>query len=216
VYLKRYLPGYLSGTGRLLRVLRWPAAQDEAMREWEMIHALRAAGIRTAAPIAVGQAKCCGIVSRSFLMTVEIRDGVEGDHYAKTLAASPRQDLLRQVAELTRRFHAAGFVHKDLYLCHVLVSPSGSQTELSLIDLQRAMRPCCLRQRWLVKDLAALGYSALKAGASRADLREAYRAYQDRQKLTSEDRALARHILRRVAWLRTRTPRHDRGFQQLA
>ena len=32
VYLKRYETGYLSAGRRLLRLLRWPGAQDEALR----------------------------------------------------------------------------------------------------------------------------------------------------------------------------------------
>jgi tRNA A-37 threonylcarbamoyl transferase component Bud32 len=216
IYLKRYLPDYLSLGRRLLRVVHWPGAEDEALREWKMIHAVRAIGIQTATPVAVGQGRADGIVTTSFLMTAEIHDGIEGDRYLKTLAASPRRDLLRRIAELARRFHDAGFVHKDLYLCHVLVSSGGAEPELFLIDLQRVVKPCCFRQRWLVKDLAALAYSALKSGASQADLLAAYRVYRGRRKLAPEDRPLAREILRRVVWLRTRTPKHDVGFEQLA
>jgi heptose I phosphotransferase len=216
IYLKRYLPHYLSAGRRWLRALHWPGAGDEAMREWETIHAVRGAGIQTAIPIAAGQGKSGGVVTRSFLMTAEVEGGVEGDHHLRAVAAPTRRELLRGIADLTRRFHAAGFIHKDYYLCHVLVAPGEPEPGLFLIDLQRVVQPCCLRRRWLVKDLAALAYSGLKSGASRADLRAAYRRYRGQAKLTREDRILARAILRRVAWLRTRTPKHDTGFQQLA
>jgi heptose I phosphotransferase len=156
------------------------------------------------------------MVTRSFLMTAEVEGGVEGDHHLRAVAPAPRRELLRRIAELTRRFHARGFIHKDYYLCHVLVAPGEPEPGLFLIDLQRVVQPCCLRRRWLVKDLAALAYSALKSGASRADLRAAFRIYRDRVKLTQDDRILARAVLQRVAWLRTRTPKHDTSFQQLA
>ena len=215
VYLKRYLSGYLTPAARLLRLVRWPGAEDEALREWQMLQALRACGVPTATPVAVGQDKTGGQVVRSFLMTAEITGGIEGDKFIRTLAAAPRRRLLRRVAEMARGLHAAGFVHKDYYLCHVLMVPAKSDPELFLIDLQRVVLPCCLRERWRVKDLAALAYSALKSGATRSDLLAAFRAYCSMARLTDADRALAHKVLRRVAWLRTRTPRHDTTFVQL-
>lgn len=215
VYLKRYLPGYLTPAARLLRLAQWPGAEDEALREWQMLQALRAQGLPTATPIAVGQDGTGGRVTRSFLMTAEITGGIEGDKFIGQLAAAPRRRLLRRVADMARRLHEAGFVHKDYYLCHVLMVPTEPEPELFLIDLQRVVQPCCLRERWQVKDLAALAYSALKSGASRGDLLTAFRSYCGKTRLTDADRALARKILRRVAWLRTRTPRHDTTFVQL-
>src|SRR5260370_298392 len=55
LYLKRYEPGYLSTGRRWLRRLGWPAAQDEAMREWKGLRSVGALGLHTAAPVACGQ-----------------------------------------------------------------------------------------------------------------------------------------------------------------
>src|SRR5690349_5198568 len=57
VFLKRYESHYLSPGRRLLRFLRWPGAEDEALREWRMLHHLHSLGIPTAAPVAVGQGR---------------------------------------------------------------------------------------------------------------------------------------------------------------
>jgi hypothetical protein len=84
-----------------------------------------------------------------------------------------------------------------------------------LIDLQRLARPCCCAERWVVKDLAALAYSSLKAGATRLDLAAAFKEYRAGARLGEGDRRLARKVLKRIAWLRTRRPRHDTDFEQL-
>jgi heptose I phosphotransferase len=214
VYLKRYEPSYLSVSGRLLRLLHWPGLEDEALREWQMIHQVRSLGIPTATPISVGQQTAGGIVTRSFVMTLGIPGAIEGDTYAKTLPRQERRQFLRRVADMARRLHQAGFVHKDYYVGHVLVSTVAGGTDLFLIDLQRVSRPCCWRQRGVTKDLGALAYSTLNAGASRSDLISAYQTYCGIAKLGALEKQVARRVLRRVAWLRTRRPKHDAPLQE--
>ena len=224
VFLKRYEPRYLSAAGRLLRRLGWPSARDEAEREWQGIQAVRALGIRTAAPVAFGQQKLAGVVARSFLMTAEIVGGIDGDRHVRQLGPAGRRAFLARVAALTRRLHDGGLVHKDLYVSHILAAAAAGESpgqvaeresELYLIDLQRLMKPCCRGARWRVKDLGALAYSALKAGASPRDLLAAWLEYCGTKRLTPNERTRARRVLRRVAWLKTRTPKHDKDFQQL-
>lgn len=218
VYLKRYRPQYLSRWRRWLRRWGWPSAQDEAWREWNGLHAMHALGVATALPIAVGQRRSGRMVTHSLLITAEVQGGIEGGSYMQQLPAGARRRFLEQVAALARKFHQAGWVHKDLYISHVLAVPPGvsaRDAELFLIDLQRVFRPCCWRERWVVKDLGALAYSALKNGASSRDLLCAYLEYRGKARLEASDRLLARKIVRRVAWLKTRTPKHDKDFEQL-
>jgi len=218
VFLKRYEAGYLSAGRRLLRRLGWRSAQDEARREWEGLATVRSLGIATATPVAFGQELQGGLVTRSFLMTAEIVGGVDGERYLRSLSAPERGPFLGRVAELAKRLHSAGWVHKDLYVSHVLVAPdsgSGAELTLFLIDLQRLIQPASWRVRWQVKDLGALAYSALKAGASPKDLLTAWQRYCGTKELSKAQRSEARRVLRRVAWLKTRTPKHDKDFQQL-
>ena len=216
VFLKRYESNYLSAGRRLLRRLRWPGAEDEALREWRMLHHLRNLGIPTAAPIAFGQEKPGAFATRSFLVTAEIPNAIEASAWLEGLPVLERGRFLLRVAEMARRFHAAGLVHKDYYLSHVLVSPAGEVPSLFLIDLQRVVSPCCWRPRWVVKDLAALAYSTWNAGASRTQILRAYLGYCDTARLASKERRMARRALRRVAWLRTRQPKHDGPVRQRA
>lgn len=216
VFLKRYESNYLSPGRRWLRHLRWPGTEDEAGREWQMIQQIRALSIRTATPVALGQETTGSAATRSFLMTVEIPNAVEGIAWAEQLPARERRRFLLDVADLARRFHAAGFVHKDFYLGHVLVSRGAGEPELFLIDLQRAVRPCCFRARWVAKDLGALAYSMYNAGGSRADLLRCYLAYCGQPGLGDPEKRVARTVLRRVARLRERQPRHDGPVKQRA
>jgi len=213
VFLKRYEAGYLSAWGRLKRKIHWPGAEDEALREWETIQRVRTLGIMTAAPVAVGQEKRGGVVTRSFIMTEEIRGSVEGHLFVKNLDWKDRRRLFRRLGELTRRLHGAELIHKDLYLGHVLIVPRGDSPDLFLIDLQRVAEPCCFHERWRVKDLGAMAYSSLRAGATRADLMEFYQAYCETENLRATDKGLPLRVVRRVEWLAKRCPKHDGDYK---
>lgn len=215
IYLKRYFPEYLSGWSRLVRRLTGGTI-DEARDEWESGAQIAALGIPTLDRIARGQDASEGnAVRSSFIMTAELSGAEEGHHYARKLDRLERRRLLRRVAELTRRLHAGGWVHKDLYLGHYLVTPTQPEPSIVLIDLQRCMQPCCFAQRWRVKDLAALVYSSLKAGVTASDLAAGYRIYRGKRRLDGPSRRMARQVMGRVRWLKTRTPKHDRDFEQL-
>lgn len=211
-FLKRYESEYASLGQRLLRFFRWPGARDEALHEWNAIEQLRAHRFNTAIPMAVGQQKRFGVVVRSFVMTAEIVGGVAAHDYVSTLQPTARRALVQQIAELTQRFHGAGFAHKDYYLSHIFVGPpqpSARNPELVFIDLQRLNRPRWFQDRWLVKDLAALGYSAQLSGATRTDLLSFYKTCFMRSRLQAQDRRLIRTIMARINALHRRAPKYD-------
>ncbi len=208
-FLKRYEPNYLSAGRRLLRLLHLPGAEDEAWREWQMLRQVQDAGIPTATPVAAGWEGAGGSATRSFLMTAEIEGAIEGHTWVERLSARERRNFLVRIAGIARRFHQAGFVHKDFYAGHVLVVPSPGEPELFLIDLQRVTKPCCFRGRWVAKDVGSMAYSVLKAGASRADLLRAFLVYSGKQQMDAKGKRFVRKVVKRVAWLLTRRPKHD-------
>jgi hypothetical protein len=211
-FLKRYEPEYLTFGKKLLRLLRWPGAGDEALHEWNAILRLRASGFNTPTPIAMGQRRSAGIVTRSFLLTAEIAGGIAAHDYLRKLHSTARRDLVKRLAAVTQRFHGAGFAHKDFYLSHIFVvppEPPACEPELFFIDLQRLARPRLLRERWLVKDLAALGYSAQLAGAKRSDMMGFYKTCFAKRSLGLEDRRRIRKVMARVNALHRRGPRYD-------
>ena len=212
-YLKRYEANYLKPPDRLKRLVHWPGADDEAAHEWRMIAMLRDAGFNTPTPIAFGQFKSGGIVSRSFLLAAEITGGEAAHECLRAFKTKPRERraFLREVGAVSRQFHGAGFVHKDYYLSHLFVAPGAKTGERAFyfIDLQRLARPRLLNRRWRIKDAAQLAYSAHLDGASRADLLACYLAYADKKSLAAEDRRWIRDVWKRVRGLQNRGPKYD-------
>jgi hypothetical protein len=147
-------------------------------------------------------------------MTAEIRGAVEGHTWMERLPAGGRRRFLLRVAQIARDFHTAGLVHKDFYIGHILVAPKTGEPELYLIDLQRVARPVVLRSRWVAKDLGSLAYSMFNAGATYTDLLRAFLAYCGKNRLGPLEKRLARTAFRRVAWLRTRQPKHGAPVRQ--
>ena len=109
------------------------------------------------------------------------------------------QRLLEQVAEIARRFHGAGYNHRDFYCCHWLVkeSPLG-QFDIRLIDLQRVQRRRWRRWRWIVKDLAQMAYSAPRDRIGCREKITLLRHYLGVRKLRGRDKRLVRDVLRKV------------------
>ncbi len=70
-----------------------------------------------------------------------------------------KRNFLERLAAFIKKFHETGYRHRDLYLAHIFYGDSG---EFYLIDLARAFKPRLFEERYRVKDLAQLYYSAPK------------------------------------------------------
>jgi hypothetical protein len=121
--------------------------------------------------------------------------------FSATVAQWPRRnrdldELIRAVADVARRFHAAGYNHRDFYCGHFFVrEPAPGQFDIRLIDLQRVQHRRCLRHRWIVKDLAQLGWS-LPGGHISCSQRMAFmHRYLGVEKLLPRHKRLIREVL---------------------
>jgi heptose I phosphotransferase len=131
----------------------------------------------------------------SFLVTLALGDCEKLDeHLLKPMAAADRRSLIEQVALLTGAMHAAGFNHRDLYLCHFLRNAGGA---LYIVDLHRVQQRARVPERWLVKDLAALNYSA-RGLVSRTDRLRFFKAYLGISRLERRDRRFALKVLKKT------------------
>jgi len=180
----------------------------ESLNEWRQILVLHNLGFRTAAPIAAGwqQTGKAGTI-RSFVMTAEISGAVSGYDFWAASNVSQRRAFIPQLADLARRFHEAGFIHRDFYLGHIFVAERQNELELTLIDLQRVMGPCHFRTRWLLKDFGSMLFALEKAGAKRAGLLRFFKLYKNGQHLGAAERKFLRKALKRAAWLHKRKPK---------
>jgi len=121
---------------------------------------------------------------KSFVVCREIQyaeslENVCGCWHESPPDVTTRTSLIYAVAELIRRMHDSGLVHRDLYICHILFNPqSQGGSPLTLLDLHRALIFDTLPRRWRERDLAALLFSTLDLGLSRRDWLRFIRHYR--------------------------------------
>ena len=168
-YLKKH---HIRTWGTRLRAkLRAGLGLSAGRVEAENLRTLTEDGIPSFRLVAYGEKLHANGLLESFILTEELDGYVELQQLlrerfpTRTPHDGPLRDreldrLLHQVAELVRRFHQAGYNHRDLYSYHVFIKETSPGTfDLRLIDLQRVQRRRRRRRRWVVKDLAQLAWS---------------------------------------------------------
>lgn len=207
LYVKRYVsPPWRERVRR-----RWacPEARSVAEVEWRWMRALARADVACPTPVALAARCDARSGRRSALLTAAVPGDALERWLARRGALNRRtvRALAMSLADLVTRFHAIGLVHRDLYLSHVFWHPHpGGPGALHLIDLQRVLRPRVRRSRWIVKDLAALNYSAPAHIVSTADRARWLKRYLNVRRLDARARTLIRRVVRKTA----RIAAHDR------
>ncbi len=193
-YLKRhYVMPLLKFLGQVLKCARPKTAFDE----FKNITAFHRAGIPTMVPVAAGIRRRGLLRTESFLVTKALEGCTRLDHlFAEDRPESidVKQDVIYQAAFLVSKMHAAGFNHRDLYLCHILRDRLG---RLYFVDLHRVDRRRAVPERWRVKDVAALHYSAPEAVFSRTDRIRFLKAYLGVERLSRKDKQFALKVLKK-------------------
>lgn len=213
LYLKRFgRPSWRMWWERLIKLR---ANSPTAMSDFQSAQRLAQAGVAVPRPVAVGEQRRGLREKRSFVMLEELPDAdalerllPRWDEAAQTyILLRDRKNLVIEAADLVRRLHGAGYVHRDLYLSHLFVSRDETGAErLVLIDLQRVFRPDLRKRRWVVKDLAQLYYSSL-ALVTRTQMLRFARHYFGGDKLTSAQKSLCRAVVRKARRMARRLER---------
>ena len=173
-----------------------------AMNEWLAIQRLHELGVETMLPVAVGTRGINPARQESILVTEELNGCTSLEDYCRDWTRNPphpvhKRRLIRRLAQIARTLHHNGVNHRDFYLCHFLMAQpwNGSEDDLHLylIDLHRVQRRTRTPQRWVVKDVGSLWFSAreIDLPLSRRDLLRFVRWYCDaplRDALSSERR----------------------------
>ncbi len=146
---------------------------------------LRAIGVETIDPIALGEQRKRAFLFENYLITLAIPETVPLDEFIERIlprmpeerASKVRQSLARAIAELTAHLHDAGFVHQDFHPGNLLVRFDGDdRPHLALIDLDALRTMRRVGWRAAMKNLALLNhYFWLRC--SRADRCRFLRAY---------------------------------------
>ncbi len=207
LYLKRYDGDTL--TGLLTRWYEDGKQTTTAEREANVAIGLMEQGIGACIPAAYGHSRNFGTAQKSFIVTAAA-PGVSLETFVESksqISWNEKLRLIQAVALLARQFHENGWRHRDFYLCHIFIRKIEEQIQLTLIDLARVFRPRWRRERWLIKDLAQLNYSAPQRVFSRtARLRFALEYFRCK-KLNHMQKTLLREVLKKTESI----SRHDRN-----
>ena len=209
------------GWGEILKSLlqlKWPILG--ASHEYAACCHLADAGVWVPTVAAYGRRGWNPATQRSFVLCEALERCASLEDMVRGWGPSPpplalRRQLLRQVALLTRNLHRAGVNHRDYYLCHLFVDTrrlAQGEVALAVIDLHRAGVRRRVPRRWLLRDLAALLYSANAAllengaGLSRTDLFRFVRDYAGAGSaaVIRSDKRLWRAVERRAVRLQRR------------
>jgi hypothetical protein len=176
-------------------------------------------GVPCARPVALAEELRGLREVRSVIVTEAVR-GDSLERWASQWTWADRatvRALIGVLAKLVARLHAGGYVHRDLYLSHIFFDPAAPLTDsLCLIDLQRMIRPTGGLGRWIVKDLAALNYSASPTRGdatgpsdvvSRADRLRWLKLYLGAVKLDGSARRLAYRVIGKTLRIQRRDAR---------
>ena len=131
---------------------------------------------------------------QSFIITEDLINTISLEDYCLPWKQQPPEfqlklALIKKLAHVSHVLHNNGINHRDYYICHFLMEKSlmdrsfmekslmdisnnaldYDNLKISLIDLHRAQLRQQTPQRWIVKDIASLYFSAMDIGLTRRD-----------------------------------------------
>jgi heptosyltransferase-2 len=181
-----------------------------AALNFEPASELASAGISTPKTIAYGQQWGTWLEKRSFIITEKIPNAESLERKLPDFFnAQPRPENLRlqrnfiaRLAAFIKKFHETKYRHRDLYFSHIFYANNG---EFHLIDLARAFKPRIFTERFRIKDIAQVHYSAPARHFSRTDRLRFYINYSGRDKLNTTDKVFIKKAMAKAE----RMARHD-------
>ncbi|MEM1229745.1 MAG: lipopolysaccharide core heptose(I) kinase RfaP [Pseudomonadota bacterium] len=199
------------GWGELFKNwLTFKAPVVSARNEFDACRSLAQLGIRAPVVAAFAARGRSPADIESFVLTDEITGHTTLEDLADTrpLTGLERHRLVTAVADFTRAFHGAGFIHRDYYICHLWLEDGtlADKPALTVIDLHRARRFARIPNRYLVRDLGALLFSVPPAQLTLRSQLRFLRRYRQRplREILREEGALWRAVRDRAATLARR------------
>jgi heptosyltransferase-2 len=213
VFLKRYdrppvvvqLKNWLSHLGR----------KSLGFCEFESARELAAEGVKTPKVISYGEQWERFFEKRSFIITEKIPNAESLERKlppcfngpATAEALKLRRNFIAQLASFVKKFHQTDYRHRDLYSSHIYYDDDGN---FHLIDLARAFKPILLGERFRIKDVAQLYYSAPARYFSRTDRLRFYLGYVGQSKLTRNDKIFIRKVINKAELMARHDIKHGR------
>lgn len=160
-----------------------------ATNEWNAINYLHELGVDTMNAVAFGKRGLNPAAQQSYIITEELTNTVSLAVFSEKWFETPpaftlKKSIIKKVAAMARVIHSNGINHRDLYICHFLLDLQGGIDEISakdirlfLVDLHRAQIRASVPQRWLIKDVGSIYFSAMDIGLTRRDVYRFLREY---------------------------------------
>ena len=148
--------GPLRGHARRRHALRRWLLRSELprVRELQNLAWLRRRQFRAPEPLVAGSIESAGSASFQFLATLEVPDARPFDEAWPDLESDERHPILIELAREVARLHALHFVHRDLFLRNLLITPAEAGRRIAFLDAWRGGPGSGLRGP--AYDLAAL------------------------------------------------------------
>ncbi len=172
------------GVGWLEIVKNWLQVRQPilgAENEYFAAKRLAEAGLNTLSIVAYGYRGKNPARKQSFIISEELRGTENLENILKMSQQQPitlqqKRQIIRQVAEITRKMHNNGVNHRDYYACHLLVNLDKAtgrvnfdNLKIHVIDLHRAQLRQHIPLRWIIKDLGSLFFSIMRFNFSVRD-----------------------------------------------
>lgn len=166
------------GWGEILKnLLSFKKPVLGAMTEVQAIQQVSNLGVSTTPLVAYGQQGANPANLQSFLITEDLGDIVSLEDFCAEWSSNPPDStfknlLVKHLAELSATLHGAGLCHRDYYLCHIVLQKSdfiAGKLNLTVIDLHRTLFNQPSDGTTVMKDIAALVFSARDVGFDEAD-----------------------------------------------
>ena len=158
-----------------------------ARNEWQAVARLQELGIDTMTVVAYGEDGWNPARRRSFVVTEDLSntrslEDVCADWPRQGVGFSSKKALIEKLAKISRVLHQDGICHRDYYICHFLMDQSPEENQkVSLIYLHRALIKDNLSERWIIKDVSGLYFSAMDIGLTRRDLFRFMKVYSGQE-----------------------------------
>ncbi|MFC1738581.1 lipopolysaccharide kinase InaA family protein [Planctomycetota bacterium] len=208
LFLKRY-----DNPPILVQLKNWLSLRKRAscaLLDFKPTRKLSAAGINTARTVCYGEEWGFFFEKRSFCITEKIAEAESLERKLpeyftvvdKPVKLKQRRDFIKRLANFIRKFHETGYRHRDLYFSHVFLD---GREKFYLIDLARAFEPLVFCEKFRIKDIAQIFYSAPAKYFSKTDRLRFYLRYAAIKRLTTKDKSFIRKVLKKTK----RMARHD-------
>jgi len=210
LFLKRYdSPPILVQIKNWLSTHRWTSC---GLLDLEPIIKLTTAGIKTPKVISYGEQRGVFFEKKSFIITEKIPDAeaIERklpDFFNTADNLKLRKNFIILLAAFIRKFHHTKYRHRDLYFSHIFYDNNG---QFHLIDLTRTFKPVFFSERFRIKDIAQLNYSAPGRYFSKTDRLRFYLGYAGQKKLTGKDKNFICKVINKTRKMAKHDIKHGR------